>query len=95
MGATNSREGRRPTQSLEVEIVEPPSMVSERLRLKPGELTAVRRRLRSINGEPVNIADSYYPLWMVQGTEVIIPKTYPKESVGFLLSKVMSSGCRR
>lgn len=69
-----SAEGREPRQEIEVSIVEPPQEVAKRLHLKPGELTAVRRRLRYLDGEPFNINDSYYPLDLVRESEIMRPE---------------------
>ncbi|WP_373312323.1 UTRA domain-containing protein [Asanoa siamensis] len=60
--------GREPRQSLDVSIVSPPPEVASRLRLKDGELTVVRRRVRYLDGEPYNTNDSYFPLSLLQDT---------------------------
>ena len=69
-----SAEGREPRQEIEVSIVEPPEDVAKRLQLKPGELTAVRKRVRYLEGEPFNINDSYYPLDIVRDSEIMRPE---------------------
>lgn len=69
-----SAEGREPRQEIEVSIVEPPADVAKRLQLEPGQLTAVRKRLRYLDGEPFNINDSYYPLELVQESEIMRPE---------------------
>jgi len=66
-------EGRTATQTIDVAIVVPPAEIATRLRLGVGETAAVRRRVRSIDGEPFNINDSYYPLDLVQGSEIVLP----------------------
>ena len=71
-------EGREPTQSIDVAIVVPPPAVAERLNLKEDESAVLRARVRSINGAPVNIADSYYPKKMVDGSAVESPKDIPE-----------------
>ncbi len=67
-------EGREPRQEIEVAIVEPPDEVSKRLRLEPGELVAVRKRVRYLDGEPFNINDSYFPLALVRDSEIMRPE---------------------
>ena len=62
-----------PSQTIEVAIVDPPAEVAERLALGEGESAVVRRRVRSLDGEPYNINDSYYPLSLAQGTEIMQP----------------------
>jgi GNAT superfamily N-acetyltransferase len=43
------------------------------LKLAEGELVAVRRRVRSIDGIPYNTNDSHFPLALVQGSEIMNP----------------------
>ncbi|MEU2990874.1 GntR family transcriptional regulator [Streptomyces griseoincarnatus] len=69
-----SAEGREPRQEIEVTIVEPPEDVAKRLRLEPGELVAVRKRVRYLDGEPFNINDSYFPLTIVRDSEIMRPE---------------------
>ena len=69
----HSAEGREPRQTIEVSIVDPPLDVKKRLRLGDGELAAVRRRVRYLDGEPFNTNDSYFPLRIVQDTEIMRP----------------------
>jgi GntR family transcriptional regulator len=69
----HSENGRKPSQTIEVAIVDPPEDVAERLQLKSGESAVVRRRVRFIDGEPYNINDSYFPLSLVQDTEIMQP----------------------
>jgi|SRR5690606_22197077 len=65
--------GRTPTQTIEVAIVQPPEDVTERLRLGPGDVAVVRRRVRFLEGEPFLTNDSYFPLPLAQGTEIMHP----------------------
>lgn len=65
--------GREPSQTIEVAIVDPPAAVAERLAVGEGESVVVRRRVRSLDGEPYNVNDSYFPLSLAQGTEIIQP----------------------
>ena len=69
----HSEKGREPTQTIEVAVVDPPPEVAERLELGPGESAVVRRRVRYLDGEPYNINDSYFPLSLVQETEIMQP----------------------
>jgi GntR family transcriptional regulator len=71
--ADHSAEGREPHQTIDVSIVDPPADVKKRLELADGELAAVRRRIRFLDGEPFNKNDSYYPLKFVQDTEIMRP----------------------
>lgn len=69
-----SAEGREPRQEIEVAIVEPPADVAKRLHLEPGDLVAVRKRVRYLDGEPFNINDSYFPLSIVRDSEIMRPE---------------------
>jgi GntR family transcriptional regulator len=69
----HSVEGREPRQDIDVAIVMPPKEVAERLKLASDDLAVVRRRIRYLDGEPYNTNDSYYPLTMVQDTEIMSP----------------------
>jgi DNA-binding GntR family transcriptional regulator len=62
--------GRAPSQRINVEIIQPPDRVASRLGLGAGDLVVVRRRVRSLNNEPFNINDTFYPLGLVQGSEI-------------------------
>ncbi|MFE5863171.1 GNAT family N-acetyltransferase [Streptomyces virginiae] len=64
--------GRKPTQTIEVSVVPAPPIVRERLRLEKGELTAVRRRVRFLDGEPYLTNDSYFPRDLVKDSDEIM-----------------------
>lgn len=66
-------EGRKPSQTIDVAIVDPPREIRERLNLTDGELAVVRRRVRSLDDEPYNVNDSYFPLSLAQGSEIMSP----------------------
>ncbi|MFE0353618.1 UTRA domain-containing protein [Streptomyces nigra] len=52
----------------EVAEVIPPREVANALRLSPGEKAAVRRRIILLDGDVIELADSYYPLSVARGT---------------------------
>ncbi|HCT81353.1 MAG TPA: UbiC family transcriptional regulator [Micromonosporaceae bacterium] len=63
------RQGRTGSQTLqEVSEVEPPAEVAQGLGLAPGDLAVVRRRLVLLDQQPVELAESYYPLTIARGT---------------------------
>lgn len=66
-------EGRTSSQTIDVAIVIPPWEVAERLKLAQGEHAAVRRRVRCIDDQPYNVNDSYFPLRLVEGSEIMNP----------------------
>ncbi|MEU6601972.1 UTRA domain-containing protein [Streptomyces flaveolus] len=63
--------GHRGTQRLlAVEEVDPPSVVRNFFEMDPEEKAVVRRRLILLDGEPVELADSYYPARVARGTQL-------------------------
>ena len=72
--STQMREqGYEPSQVIEVVTELPNDSVAERLRIDAEDAVVVRRRLRKLDGEPVTLADSYYPSSLVAGTAVAAP----------------------
>ncbi|MFJ4591316.1 GntR family transcriptional regulator [Kitasatospora sp. NPDC088861] len=70
----HSADGRKPRQLIEVAIVEPAPDIAKRLGLGAGELAAVRRRIRWLDGEPFNVNDSYFPYNIVRDSEIMRPE---------------------
>jgi GntR family transcriptional regulator len=68
-----TEEGRDPGQSIETAIVKPGEEIMRRLSLEAGAAVAVRRRVRTVDGIPHNLNDSYYPLDLVEGTPIMYP----------------------
>jgi len=54
--------GREPGQSIDVSVVHAPSEIAQWLEIEEGDPIAVRRRVRTLDGEPSNTADTYYPM---------------------------------
>lgn len=52
----------------EVAEVTPPADVAQALNLGPGETAVVRRRTMLLDGAPVELTDSYYPVAIARGT---------------------------
>lgn len=65
---TEEAQRRGGQQLIEVAEVDPPEQVAKALRLAPGEKAIVRRRLILLDGAPIELADSYYPLSIARGT---------------------------
>ncbi|MFF1546009.1 GNAT family N-acetyltransferase [Streptomyces sp. NPDC058291] len=68
-----AQEGREASQRIEVSVISPARDVRERLKLSEGELVAVRRRIRIVDGVPYNTNDSHFPLKLVQNSEIMNP----------------------
>lgn len=63
------QQGMEGTQKLvDVRQTDPPDDVADALRLPDGERVIVRRRLMLLDGKPVQVAESYYPLDIAEGT---------------------------
>jgi DNA-binding GntR family transcriptional regulator len=65
--------GRVPSQKISVEIIRAPARAATRLELGEDDLVVARRRTRYLDGEPFNLNDSFYPLELVQGSEIMDP----------------------
>jgi GntR family transcriptional regulator len=65
---TKQRGGQRLTEVTEVEARPD---IATALRLRLGDMVAVRRRVISLDGEPIELADSYYPLAVARGTQLL------------------------
>jgi GntR family transcriptional regulator len=67
-------DGRETSQHIEVSIIPVPELVRSRLQIGSEESVAVRRRTRSIGGNPYSIQDSYVRLSLVEGSAWMSPK---------------------
>lgn len=68
---TRQRGGQQLT---EVAEVVPPREVATALSLAAGEKAAVRRRVILLDGDAIELADSYYPLEIARGTALLEKK---------------------
>jgi GntR family transcriptional regulator len=66
-------QGREPSQEFELRIVPAPADVAERLRVEEGVATVVRSLKRLVDGQPWSIQNSYYPMDLAEGTELMSP----------------------
>lgn len=68
---TEEAQHRGGQQLADVAEVEPPLEVATALSLDAGEKAAVRRRVILLDGDPIELADSYYPLQIARGTALL------------------------
>ncbi len=61
-----------------------PEVVADRLGVEPGTTVVVRRRVMSLDGEPVQLADSYYPASVANGTALTEPRKLPGGTIAEL-----------
>lgn len=67
-------QGRQPSQEVDVSTARPPAAVADRLKLDTeSDIVVVRKRLRYVDEVPYQIADSYYPQDVAEGTAIMIP----------------------
>lgn len=79
MSALN-REGRAPSQTIDVAVANAPAFVAKRLGVEPNSRVVVRRRIRLIDGDPFNINDTYYRYDLAINTEIMSPDDIPRGS---------------
>ena len=55
-----------------------PGAAARWLQAAPGDEAVVRRRLQLLDGEPVVLSTSYYPMWLAEGTRLERPEALPE-----------------
>lgn len=79
------RLGMRGTQKLtDVGEVAAEDDIGGLLGVEPGSAVVVRRRVMLLDDEPVQLADSYYPLDLARGTPIAEPRKLPGGTVAAL-----------
>jgi GntR family transcriptional regulator len=66
-------QGREPSQVFQLRIVPAPLEIAERLQIEEGDSTAVRGLVRFVDGQPWSLQDSYYPMELAEGTDLMSP----------------------
>ena len=66
-------QGREAGQAISVAMDEADSDIASRLGVPEGELVVVRRRVRTIDGVPHNLNDTYYLREIAEGTPIMHP----------------------
>ena len=79
--ADQGRDGRA---SIAVAIEEAAPDIADRLKLDAGGAVVVRRRVRTVDGDLHNSADTYHPHEIVQGTAIEHPADIPKGTIALL-----------
>jgi len=71
-----SKQGRRPAETIEIGIVQPTERIAERLGVDLAtDLVVVRKRVRYVDDQPYQLADSYFPEPIVRGTPLMEPRS--------------------
>ena len=77
-------QGRKADQDITVAIEEAGPEIAGRLEIPAGQLVAVRRRLRTIDGEVHNLNDTYYPRDISEGTLIEHPADVPQGVIAYM-----------
>lgn len=70
-------QGRRPSETVTVERVVADGSLALALQVDPGAVVTVRRRVRSVDGMPYALADTYFPAELVIGSALDSPGVLP------------------
>jgi GntR family transcriptional regulator len=79
-------QGGTPSAEVSVHIEEAKPDIARALRIEPGGRVVVRRRVRLVNGEPHQLADSYFPFWLAEQHSVFLQPGDLSASGGLLAS---------
>ncbi|HEV2373992.1 MAG TPA: GntR family transcriptional regulator, partial [Streptosporangiaceae bacterium] len=82
----DTREQQRvPEQTIGVEMAQADADVARWLEVAPGDIVAVRRRVRMIDGQPDNLNDTYYPMDLAQEIpEILNPADVPQGIIALM-----------
>jgi len=79
-----SEQSRTPGQGISVAICEASPEVASRLGLHEGDPVVVRRRIRTVDGEPHNLNDTWYPETIAKGTPIMYPADVKQGTIALL-----------
>jgi GntR family transcriptional regulator len=77
-------QGREGGQDITVAIEGAGPEAAGRLEMEEGQLVCVRRRLRTVDGEPHNLNDTYYPRDISEGTLIENPADIPQGVIAYM-----------
>lgn len=66
-------QGREAGQSFEMRVIPASEAVASRLGISEGAMVVLRRLVRTVDGQPSSIQDSFYPYDIAEGTEILKP----------------------
>lgn len=79
-----AEQGRAAAQAITVAIEEAGHSIARWLDLEPAGLVAVRRRLRTLDGEPHDLNDTYYPRDISDGTPIEQPADVKQGTIALM-----------
>lgn len=71
-------QGRSASQRFEMRIISAGDAVAHRLAVGESDMVVLRRLVRSVDGRPTSIQDSYYPHDLAAGSEIVSPRDVPR-----------------
>lgn len=71
-------------QRILVETAECPLDVARWLEIEPASRVIVRRRVRTLDGKPHNLADTFYPADIAEGTRIALPADVPEGVINYM-----------
>jgi GntR family transcriptional regulator len=79
-------QGRAAGQKFEMRIVPASEAVASRLQVAENDLVVLRRCVRTVDGKPSSVQDSYYPYDIAEGTEILSPNDVERGIIAVLAS---------
>lgn len=76
--------GREASQTIAPAIVKAPADIAAWLELPEGTPVVVRLRVRMVDGEPHNLADTYYPMDLALNTPIMYPDDIPQGVIALM-----------
>jgi GntR family transcriptional regulator len=80
-------QGLKAGQKFEMKIIPASPEVASRLGVDEDSLVVCRRCIRSVDGQPSSLQDSYYPMDIARGTEIESPKDVTRGIIRVLAEK--------
>jgi GntR family transcriptional regulator len=80
-------QGLKAGQTFEMKIIPASADVAARLGVAEGSLVVCRRCVRSVDGQPSSVQDSYYPMDIAEGTEIVSSKDVPRGIIRVLAER--------
>lgn len=78
--------GKPHEEVVAVEVVRPPDDIGSNLGIHKDDMALMRRRVRSINGKPAQLSNSYFPYGLVKDTAFMLPGS--QSAPGGLLASI-------
>jgi GntR family transcriptional regulator len=77
-------QGHEPGQLVSVALEQAGNGIARRLEIEPGTLALVRKRVRTVDGDPHNLNDTWYPRELTIGTRIESPEDVPEGVIAYM-----------